>query len=131
MISGFKKHTHLLHKAGIFLSVLCFIHCISMPILLTVLPYLGEQYFSHTSEMILVIFSIFIAIGIQVKDYKSHKNRLPLILIASSSFVFIIAFWGFGGAYETILSPFGSFIMAFSFILNWNLHRKHCSNHVH
>jgi MerC mercury resistance protein len=102
-----------------------------MPVLLTVLPFLGEKYFSHNSEMILVLLSIMIAIGIQVKDFKVHKNKWPLMLIATASLIFILAFWGFEAAYETVLSPFGSFIMAFSFILNWNLHRKHCSNHVH
>jgi MerC mercury resistance protein len=102
-----------------------------MPVILTVLPFLGEKYFSHTSEMILVLISIIIAFGIQIKDFKAHKNPLPLVLIACASVIFILAFWSFSGDYETILSPVGSFIMAFSFILNWNLHRKHCSNHVH
>jgi MerC mercury resistance protein len=102
-----------------------------MPVLLTLLPFFGKEYFSHTSEMILVLVSILIAIGIQTKDYRAHKNSWPLVLISISVIVFVFAFWGFDGSYETILSPFGSFIMAFSFILNWNLHRKHCSNHMH
>ncbi len=130
-MSSFKKHTHLLHKTGIFLSVICFIHCISMPILLTALPYLGEHFLSHTAEITIVIFSIAIAASIQTRDFATHKNKLPLLLSALATGLFLLAFLGFNGRHETLLSPMASFTMAISFILNWNLHRKHCSNHSH
>jgi hypothetical protein len=131
MLRRLKKHSHLLHKLGLFMSLLCFIHCLSMPIILTALPYFAEKYLSHAAEFLLVIVSILLALIVQVKDFRNHKNWLPLILLAIAALLFSVSFMVFEHSKNHIISSLGSLLMAASFVLNWNIHRKHCSNHAH
>lgn len=131
MLKRLKKHSHLLHKTGMVLSFLCLIHCLSMPIILTALPFLAKGYISHTTEIILVGGSLIIAIFLLQKDYKVHHKSAPFILLFSAVISQGIGFFIVNEQQETMFVIIGSLLMASAYLLNWNLHQKTCSNHVH
>ncbi|MGL4631819.1 MAG: MerC domain-containing protein [Leadbetterella sp.] len=126
-----QRHTHYLQKAGIFLSFLCLIHCIATPILLISLPYLSNSLLDHRYEGIIVGVSVLLAVFVQSNDYKTHKSMLPISIMIVSILFYTYGI-GFASEYaETYVNSFASILMAGSFILNWNLHRKMCTNHSH
>ncbi|TAE75339.1 MAG: MerC domain-containing protein [Bacteroidetes bacterium] len=75
-------------KLGISLSVVCAIHCITLPFLITFFPLLGIDWFHESIEFVLLGGSFLLAMWILGTDYKKHKIVEPLIW-ACLGFVFI------------------------------------------
>jgi uncharacterized membrane protein YfcA len=131
MIEKIKRHSHVLHKTGMFLSVLCLIHCLSMPFVVTLLPYLAKDFISHTTEIILMGGSALIASYLLTKDYRVHGRALPILLLIGAVLLQLSGFFLADAAYETPLVVTGSLLMAWAFLSNWRLHQKSCDSHVH
>lgn len=80
-----QKYKHLLpaEKIGVFLSLLCAIHCLAMPIVLFAAPYLASSFaFSIKMEWFLVIVSFLLALLLLFQDYRKHHKPLPLYFLA-------------------------------------------------
>jgi hypothetical protein len=78
------KYNHLLpaEKVGVFLSLLCAIHCLTLPIILFVAPYLASSFaFSVTAEWILVVVSFGLALLLLWQDYREHRKPMPLYFL--------------------------------------------------
>jgi hypothetical protein len=78
------KYNHLLpaEKVGVFLSLLCAIHCLTLPIILFVAPYLASSFaFSVTAEWILVVVSFGLALLLLWQDYLKHRKPMPLYFL--------------------------------------------------
>jgi hypothetical protein len=128
-------HTHTLHKAGIWLSILCTIHCLAMPFLISALPLLGESYMSQTSEIYLIGISVALAAFLLSKDYRGHRNIFPLVLL------FIATILNFSGiflvkhTYETAFVITGAIALSVAYLINWRWHKRHFhkegQNHKH
>ncbi len=122
-------HYHTLNKVGLWLSVLCTIHCLAMPFLMTALPFLGNSFFSEQSEIYLIGGSAILAIFLLVKDYRNHQNPLPLkLLVLALCCNFTGLFWAKQN-YEIFFNVTGALIMALAYWLNWNTHRRTCDSH--
>ncbi|MFL0298814.1 MerC domain-containing protein [Aquirufa novilacunae] len=79
-----KKYKHLLpaEKVGVFLSLLCAIHCLALPIILFVAPYLASSFaFSVTVEWILVVVSFGMALLLLWQDFRKHRKPMPLYFL--------------------------------------------------
>jgi hypothetical protein len=131
MLKRIRKHSHLLHKTGMTLSFLCLIHCLSMPFIITILPLVAEGFLNHTLEIILVVGSILIAVLLLTKDYKIHHKTTPLILLLGASILQYIGLFVVIEKQESMFVISGSILMAISYLTNWNMHQKTCSNHSH
>lgn len=131
MLKRIRKHTHLLHKTGMFLSFLCLIHCLSMPFIVTLLPYVAKNFISHTTEVILMGGSLLIAVNLLIKDYKIHHNKKPVILMIIASILQISGFFLLPENFETPFVVTGSLLLAWAYVSNWQMHQKSCSNHSH
>lgn len=131
MIKKLVHHTHFLHKTGMFLAALCFVHCLSMPFLVTLLPLFAEKYFSHTTEIYLVLGSIVIAFFIMGKDYRGHKKRIPILLAAAAGLIQVLGLFVFPHEFETPFVVTGSVMMFVAYLLNFRFHQKYCTNHKH
>ena len=121
---------HTLHKAGLWLSILCTIHCLAMPFLMTLLPFLGGTFISETLEIYLVVISIALAMFLLSKDYRGHKNILPLLLLVISTLLNMSGLFLVEHTYETFFVVTGAIIMAAAYIVNWWSHKKVCT-HTH
>ena len=71
-----------MERIGIFLSILCAVHCMAMPLFLIFAPILLAS-FAYTSfmEWFLVLSSFGLAAVLLYVDFKKHQKILPLILL--------------------------------------------------
>ena len=79
-----KKYKHLLpvEKVGVFLSLLCAIHCLALPLILFAAPYLASSIaFSPLAEWILVIGSFGMALLLLWQDFRKHRQPMPLYFL--------------------------------------------------
>ncbi len=124
-------HYHTLNKVGFWLSILCTIHCLSMPILISFLPYLGESFLSESAEIYLVIASAVLAIYLLLKDYRNHQNILPLFFLSIALIMNGLGLFWVDASNEIFCNVIGALLMATAYWLNWNAHRKACHSHAH
>ncbi len=127
------KHTHEHHntlkleKVGFYLSVLCAIHCIATPVLLTVLPFLGSSLLEdHSWELWFIAGSVLLAGIVLFKDYKRHLNYLPLLLLVASSLTKLCELWWLGEQYEFITGTVGAAFIASAYYFNWKYKAATC-----
>jgi MerC mercury resistance protein len=124
-------HYHKLNRVGLWLSVLCMIHCLAMPFLITALPFLSESFISQKSEIYLISASAALAIFLLIKDYRNHQNTTPLILLSVALCFNFTGLFLLKGTYEIIFNVAGALTMASAYWVNWNAHRKACHGHSH
>lgn len=78
-------------KLGFWLTLICGIHCIATPILITFLPMLGSKFEAfHKYETVLIYLSLILAFYLLWKDYKIHNNFKPVGLIIAASFATVL-----------------------------------------
>ncbi|HQV77291.1 MAG TPA: MerC domain-containing protein [Chitinophagales bacterium] len=93
------KHNHYSEQITVFLSVLCTIHCVLTPILVIVLPTVGnyfEQY--HWVEYVIIVSVFILGTSSILHGYKEHHHyKAPafifffgLILMVSASLLKIV-----------------------------------------
>ncbi|MHA8067182.1 MerC domain-containing protein [Aquirufa sp. ROCK2-A2] len=76
------KQLVTVERIGIFLSVVCAIHCMAMPLFIVFAPMLLSTFaFSGLMEWILVSSSFILAAILLFIDYRKHQKALPLILL--------------------------------------------------
>jgi hypothetical protein len=111
-------------KIGFWLTLICGIHCIATPILLTFLPILGSKFEAfHKYELIILLASLLMAFFLMHNDFKIHRNPLPRQLIVVA-FLISSASWAvFAENYVSILV---STLIVFAYWLNWK-HKEKCS----
>ena len=88
-----KKYKHLLpvEKVGVFLSLLCAIHCLALPLILFAAPYLASSIaFSPLAEWILVIGSFGMALLLLWQDFRKHRKPLPLYFLAMAVLIKVL-----------------------------------------
>jgi hypothetical protein len=79
-MSQVKKESNLLDFTGVFLSILCAIHCTLGPLLILFLPALGGIFGSELFHLG-VFFAIVPIAGMTfIRCYKKHKSKETLIL---------------------------------------------------
>ncbi len=88
-----QKYKHLLpaEKLGMFLSLLCAIHCLTLPVVLFAAPYLASSFaFSVTMEWFLVVVSFGMALLLLWKDYLKHRKPMPLYFLGLGVFIKLV-----------------------------------------
>lgn len=124
-------HYHSLNKVGLWLSVLCTIHCLAMPFLMTALPFLGKSFLSEKSEIYMIGVSAILAIFLLIKDYRNHQNSLPLTLLSVALCFNFTGLFLAKGIYEILFNVLGALLMASAYYINWNSHHRACHSHSH
>ena len=109
-------HYHTLNKVGLWLSILCTIHCIAMPFIITALPFLGGSFISEQSEIYLIGASAVLAVFLLVKDYRNHQNPLPLRLLTIALCFNFTGLFLEHGIYEIVFNVAGALIMASAYL---------------
>lgn len=71
-----------MEKLGLFLSFLCAVHCLTMPLVIFFAPFiLGTLAFSPWVEWSLVLSSFGLATYILILDYQKHQRSKPLYFL--------------------------------------------------
>lgn len=88
-----QKYSSLLpaEKVGVFLSLLCAVHCMAMPVILFAAPYYASSFaFSGRMEWILVLGSFVLALLLLWQDYQKHHKPLPLYFLGISALLKLV-----------------------------------------
>ncbi len=123
-----------LDNLGIAASVLCLIHCIAMPFILALLPFMGLSFLeSEEAHWVLAFFIIGFALVAIFPAYLKHKR--PGILSAMIVGMLLVVFGAFfaehtlGHAYEMPLLVVGNLILVATHWRNRSLIK--CCDHDH
>jgi hypothetical protein len=120
-------------SVGILTSLLCAIHCLLLPLLLTSLPIFGFDLI-HDPIFEWSMIALAIAIGIYALSHgykKHHHNKLPIYLFCAGAVLLILKQFYHGNTFLLIAAVI--FIIA-AHVQNYRLCRKtSCSapHHTH
>lgn len=90
-----------------------------------------DKYFSHSTEIYLVIGSLLIAVYLLQKDYKIHHNKTPFILMGVAAILQVSGLFFVPHELETFFVVGGSLLLLTAYLLNFRFHSKYCTNHEH
>ncbi len=117
-----------LHSIGFWLSALCAVHCLLLPLLLVTASFVSIPFISHPLFEVFLLPIAFIIGGYTLyNDFLRHQQYLPTILYISSIVVILLAFI----IHNHPLIGLGTSLMAIAQLINWRLHKKHCHGHNH
>lgn len=118
-----RKESHL-GFLGPSASVLCAIHCVSMPFILSA-GALGTTHFMTNPiiEISLILVSIVFGYSVIKKGYSNHSKKYIVALFFASS-VILFFFGILIHNHESPISSLGGFGIALSFLLNWKAIQK-------
>ena len=125
-----------LDAIAVVLSGVCVLHCLALPLLLTISPILNVTLLSETVfHVLLLAFILPTSVIALTIGCRSHKDRITLVLGALGlSILTITAFFGHqlvGLTGERILTSFGGLILASAHIQNYRCCRRDNCNHDH
>ncbi len=109
-------------NTGACLSFACAIHCIAMPLLVTILPLIGLGFLANErAELVLITVAIGLAIGSLAWGVRHHRSwRAFLILIVALTFV-ATARTAVEGTFEVVFYSIGAILLASAHLVNRHL----------
>jgi len=122
--------TALLDRFSIGLSALCLLHCLAIPLVITISPVMATFAFAdesfHIALIALVIPTSAIALSLGCKKHKGW--RILALGLGGLATLTIAAFaegLGFGETGETLLTVLGALIVATAHLSNYRACRAH------
>ena len=112
----------LVDTTGACLSVACAVHCLSMPLLITVLPLIGLGFLANErAEVVLITGAIGLAIGSLAWGVRHHRRwRALLVLIVAVAFI-ATARTAVEGTFEVVFYSIGGVLLASAHLVNRHL----------
>ncbi len=109
-------------KTGACISFACAIHCMAMPLLITLLPLVGLGFLvSEPSELVIIGVAVVLAVGSIVWGVRHHRSwRAFLVLVVALAFI-ATAHITAEGTFEVILHGTGGILLATAHLLNRHL----------
>ncbi len=121
---------------GFTASLLCALHCVALPFLLSLTPLAGLQFLDNIYvEYAMIIISFLIASYALVRGYRKHYQKPLALLLVLFGFILIGAGQVLQAEWkEIILTSFGAITVAIAHLINWK-QLKQCrvefSNGIH
>jgi len=127
-MSKFNKGRFLaIEKVGVLLSIVCAIHCLSLPIFLFFAPYLASSFaFSPNLEWILVLSSFLLAAIILVLDFRKHRQPLPLYFLVLGIIIKLADMFLDNQPYSWLFGILLGLVISLAYWVNYT-HKKSCS----
>ncbi|MEN0057332.1 MAG: MerC domain-containing protein [Bdellovibrio sp.] len=75
-----EENTGRWDKVGIFLSTLCALHCLATPLLILILPVLGEVFEQEWVHVLMALFVVPIGLYAFWSGYQHHRQKSVLAL---------------------------------------------------
>ena len=123
-----------LDKAGATASLLCAIHCAAMPLVVTLLPFVGLSFLAHElTEWVLLFAAAAIGLTSLCWGYREHRSRRALAVL---SLGLSLAFCGRvleenGIGWGAVAMVLGGCTVAASHLINRALCRSCRACHTH
>ena len=125
-----------LDSIAVFCSALCIIHCLALPVFLTILPAINLYFLDHqTFHLILLVVVFPVSILALSPGCRRHRDTLTIIA-GAAGLIMITAVAVFGHTLinqtvEKLVTSFGSLVLAYAHIRNYQICRKSdCSHDV-
>jgi len=116
-----------IEKVGVFLSIACAVHCLSLPIFLFFAPYLASSFaFSYNLEWILVISSFLLAAIILVLDFRKHRQPLPLYFLGIGILIKLVDIFVANHSYAWLFGILLGVVISLAYWVNYK-HKKSCT----
>ncbi|MEO9946831.1 MerC domain-containing protein [Paraglaciecola sp.] len=112
----------LLDRLGIWASSLCALHCLLLPVLIPIIPFIGASFFAQ-GWFERTILSISMVVGFWALFsgfYRYHRQLYPLYSLALGG----VIYWNkdmFGELYEPFIVATGAILIVGSHIVNLKL----------
>lgn len=115
-------------RLGIWASSLCALHCLLLPILIPVLPFVSASFFAQDwFEKTILSLSMIIGFWALLSGfYRYHRQLYPLYSLLLGGLIY----WNkdmFGEAYEPFTIAIGALLIVAAHVVNINL-CKSCSS---
>lgn len=109
-------------NTGACLSFTCAIHCLAMPLLVTILPLIGLSFLvSEPAELAIIGGAVVLALGSIVWGIRHHRSwRAFLVLVVGIAFI-ATAHSSAEGVFEVILHSSGGILLATAHLVNRHL----------
>lgn len=122
MKSASKESKSLLDRLGIWASSLCALHCLLLPILIPVLPYVSASFFADDwFEKTILSLSMIIGFWALLSGfYRYHRQLYPLYSLLLGGLIY----WNkdmFGEAYEPFTIALGAILIVAAHVVNIRL----------
>lgn len=116
-----------IEKIGVLLSIVCAVHCLTLPIFLFFAPYLASSFaFSSNLEWILVISSFVLAAFILVMDYRKHRQPLPLYFLGVGIIIKVLDMVLSNQSYAWLFGILLGAVISIAYWVNYK-HKKACT----
>lgn len=127
-MSKYSKDNFLaFEKIGVFLSIVCAVHCLALPIFLFFAPYLASSFaFSSHVEWILVIVSFVFAALILLFDFRKHRQPLPLYFLGLGILIKLVDMSLANQSYAWLFGISLGIVISLAYWVNYQ-HKKTCS----
>lgn len=111
----------MVDNVGAVLSCACAVHCVAMPLLLTVLPLLGLGFLVSESAELIIIGAVALAMGSVVWGVRHHGHwRAFLIIVVAIAFI-AIGHVATEGIFEVVFHTTAGILLATAHLLNRHL----------
>ena len=130
------RRRRYMDSAAVILSGVCVLHCLALPIALTILPIVNVTLLDE-STFHLIMMAVILPISVIALSIgcRQHKDKLTLVLgSAGLMLLTITALFGhdlFGLAGERIVTSIGGLILAAAHIQNYRCCRNDDCAHEH
>ena len=112
---------------GIVLSVFCAIHCISVPLLIGILPLVGlEIVANHEFEWIMMSAIFLVAALTYWQGYRRHGRKQVFLFLALGVLVFLGVRPFLSEEYHSLATVAGGLCFVIGHWKNWHWHRPSC-----
>jgi hypothetical protein len=116
-----------LDLAGAVASFICALHCIAIPIVLSLgIANSSHWLHDHTFDVVIICIGVVIASLSLVSDLKKHHSYLPLFLVLLGFSVLSIGIFNHDYSH-TLLSVAGSSMVISAHYINWRKSTKKAS----
>lgn len=115
--------------AGVLASFICAIHCIAVPLILSLgVVNSGHWVHNHTFDIVVIVIGVIIASLSLLSDYKKHQSYFPILCIVIGFSFLAVGLKFEHSIYHMIWSVVGSCFVMTAHITNWKLSRKVSNN---
>ncbi len=134
MTTNVKTIQYFSDKAAIGLSLLCTLHCLALPVVLTLLPSIAALHLADEQFHLWLLFAVVpLSFFALMAGFKRHRSYRLLVLGATGITLMLLAVilgHDFGETWEKGLTLAGAMLLAFGHLSNYRLCR-HLDCHCH
>jgi len=122
----------ILDKAGATASLICAVHCISLPLLFAVIPAIGLTWLDNVwFDRVFLAAAVVFVILAHPRGYIRHRRCIPavLALIGIATVVLAISLWEQSEAHHYLVALGGLTIASSHWLNRHFLHHACCEGH--